>query len=103
MLHESTVINTGKILLAYMAQNRLPWTGRSDRGAIAARLSGRLLENEEAAAVDERQQRIADSGTYTDDPDGDIIRQSREGAADDEEINGAHGNNAIVRTSPLST
>jgi hypothetical protein len=81
-----------------MARNRLPWTERSDRGAIDARLSGRLLENEEAAAVDERQQRIADSGTYTDDPESDIIRRSGEGAADDEEINGAHGSNVAVRT-----
>ena len=85
----STVTNIGKILLEYMAQNRLLWT-RSDRGAIDTHPSGRLLENEEAAA-------------YADDPDSDTMRQSSEGAAEDGEINGAHGSYATVQTSSLHT
>ena len=68
-----------------MAQNRLLWTG-SDRGAIGTHLFGRLLEN------DEPQQQIADSGTYADDPD---MPQSSAGAADDTEINGAHGSYTV--------
>ena len=88
-LHESTVANIGKILLEYMAQNRLLWT-RSDQGAIDTHPYGRLVENGQ----------IADSGTYADDPDSGVQRSS-EGAADDGEINGEHGNYTTVRISSL--
>ena len=93
-LHGSTITNTAKILLA-LTQNHLFWTGRSDREAIAARLSGRLHENEESdevAAVYERRRQIQNSGTYTDDPDGQTIA----GAADNEEANGVHGSNVLA-------
>jgi hypothetical protein len=93
--HESTVTNTAKILWAYLTQNRLLQTERSDRGVIDAGLSGRLLENEDneaVAAVYERQQHIRNSATYTDDPD----RQTIGGATDNEEINGAHSSNVFV-------
>ena len=83
---------TAKILLAYMTQNHLFWTGRSGRGAIGARLYRGLLENEEVAAVNERRRRIENSGTYTDEPDEQTIA----GAADNEEINGAHGSSVTA-------
>lgn len=79
-----------------MTQNRPPWTGRSDRGAIDARLSGRLLEDEEASAVNERRRQIAHSGTYTDDPDGDAVQPTLEGATDNEEVNRAHGSSVTA-------
>jgi hypothetical protein len=73
-----------------MTQNHLFWTRRSDRGAIDTRPHRRLLGNEDVAAVNER--RIENFGTYTDLPDEQAIA----GAADNEEINGAHGSNVTV-------
>ena len=78
-----------------MAQNRLLWTGRSDRGAINAPPSGRLLESD-VDDFNERRRQIADYGAYMDDPDGDAQQRAVERAADNEEVNGVHGSNVTV-------
>ena len=94
-LHEPTVINTAKIPFAYLTQNHLLRTRRSDRGAIDARLTGRLLGNEdheEAAVVNERRRQLESSDIYTDEPDGQTIG----GVTDNEEINGARGSNVLA-------
>jgi hypothetical protein len=94
-LHESTVTNAAKILWAYLTQNHLLQTRRSDRGAIDGGLSRRLLENEDneaTAAVNERRRQIGNLATYTDDPDGQTIG----GATDNEEVDGAHGSSVLV-------
>jgi len=92
----ASVVNWGFVILwAYLTQNHLLWTRRSDRGTIAARLSERLLENEESeevAAGNERRRQIENSGTYTDDPDGQTVP----GAVEEEEVNGVHGGNVLV-------
>jgi hypothetical protein len=98
----STLAYSEKVILSFIAWNRLPWTRQSGIDGFSSSIGPRLLDSGETGAAHEQRRRLADSEAYADEPDSELGQAANGEQADDDRLtSGALGSNAAVRISSL--